>query len=288
MDIPNIPIAPAAKSIPTKSLTDFEKSELAVKGFDLSKDFVDIPVQQATSPVPAIAAKQEREQAISRINEVLSSHAYVEPPKPAEDVELLHAEIDALKAKLAEATNKESIPDNCPHCLWDLKTPVELSPSIDEIEEFLFCVVSGSRYVKTYRIFGGAVLVKFSTRTSLEDRSVQETIGLRIRNGDFKAEAQIFNAIERMNFLTSLTSLNMSRPGTANTLDFPVVHDALKIDAKLLTTVDKYLDNRVQDIPTQLLGALLEQYRNFAMLVGILMSRANDENFWKGSPDSTG
>lgn len=280
------------RRIEAKKLTEGELDDLKEQGLDIEGDFVDIPVPKSKPMRPVDTTAKQKQDAIAMLESVVDkgeSREEVETSAPVDDsrVQDLEARLEAVEAE-RDALRKQvdDHPDNCPKCNWHLNQPLFMEPSKDDIENFLYSVVSGERYSREYRLFGGSMTVVFGTRTSLEEKGIRETISNLMRADKIKSDDELINRLEQLQFLCSLREIRVSKGEDTNTISLPVLHDILENDSSKLAGLDHVLEEATKDIPSQALLPARGAYRKFAFVVDFLMSRAEDQSFWQGSPDS--
>lgn len=269
-----------SKKLRVEELTEVEKDGLREQGYDVdSSDFVDIELDSGVLTDDKAAQKAK---AVEDLLSVTKAPPPVEQPSPVEST-LSQLEYNRMKQKLEEADKLlETIPSSCNRCGWPITEKVTVEPTKEDIKDFLRAVMGGEVYTKTYTIFGDSVKVSFRTRTGLEDTVIRETIRKLYKEGEILRNTDLLAQIRRFNFACSLALYET--PQVTKKFSEPLVKESGSKDSALRSGFFiSDTEEKINQLPSQLIGVLMRQFDDFNELVDHLMAKVNDVGFWKGT-----
>lgn len=132
----------------------------------------------------------------------------------------------------------------------------------DDKKEFLRSIMNGTRYVKTYMLFG-TVKAVFADRTT----DVTEAVFQKVRDADLTAEDKDV-LLDRLLLVSQLTQLRNEDYILPNSLANPEG----EMDEKI---------KKIIKLPKPLYQALMAACRDFENHVQYLTDHAQDADFWK-------
>lgn len=185
----------------------------------------------------------------------------------AQAIKELATEIENLQVKLASRSP-------CPRCGLGLHESCEVVPSATDTEEFLKCVLSGTQFEKSHKLFGGRLTVVLTTRDGAVDDLVRRAVTDALRAKEVISETEVFAL---MRHLTTAAALRryVSKDVDIAFPDLPSGDPAEFRGAAMA---------RMAKIPAQIQNSLRPVLTDFHALVDVLTARAGDSNFWEGTP----
>jgi len=133
----------------------------------------------------------------------------------------------------------------------------------DTQREYLRTLLAAEPFIKTYELFGGALVIKFKTRTTGEN----DMVDMNIRDSAYKEliEVKSYAIVrERLRIVTSCEKLIIGST------------EAPAVDFKYFNDMDE-----------PAFAAVRKAFRNFEDVCDVMFQRANDSNFWKGIVGAT-
>ena len=258
--------------IPTDKLTESERQQLEEQGFEIDgRDFVDLDIGQ---PKPATDPKQEKRKEAEK--ELMAA---VNRPPAAAAAPPSNDQIKRLKDRVAELEKQlQEVPQACNRCDWPTGAKVEVEPTKDDLKDFLRSVMGGEVYTKTYGLFDNNIRVCFRTRTGVEEQQIKATLRERLNSGQIVNSADLVSTSRQLNFACSLQSFSSPLVQLEFAPDL-VNQETLEADPAFLSLAQL----RVNKLPSQMQQMLLRQFDLFSELVELLLAKATDQDFWKGT-----
>lgn len=263
-------------------LTDEEVEHLEAQGVDLSQDFVDLPAPERPQMVDP-EAQERRETARALESIAAQSSPQLSAPRGLPDLQLTEElqqtkeELSRVKQEL-QAANEElsQKADNCPRCYWPVDRKEVIEPTKEDIGEFLKSVVAGDLYRKSFSLWGGNLTVTFRSRTAQEDDAIKRTTRRMLGSLNITPEEAMFN-IQQLNYIVSLESIETGD----RRQQMPKLDEYLSANPDRQTSVDAWASEQMSQMPSQIGYALFNTYREFNELLEVLISRAQDPNYWR-------
>jgi hypothetical protein len=178
------------------------------------------------------------------------------------------AQIDTFSEKPVpeekEASPEEEAPVICPRCAYDMKkgTP---TPDVDDIQEYVRCLMSGNNFSKTYHLFDGKLDITFELLTSTQSELLSQALS-RLKREDFMQQASEAMRLKLMFY--------MRRFGT-ETFECPDMSD---LDALWDMYRTRY-GNQGEDRPVLQMRVMMQ----FLNLTEALPAAGLDETFYRGA-----
>ena len=199
--------------IKVDDLTDEEIAALEAQGADLSGPVVTVgKPQQSSRPVEEKPATTDES----------TEKKKVEAPAPSADVvERVKQRVENQQTLEGSSYEHRDADGKVVEQEGEVQDPRQTSdePKEEPIEaydkaNFLAFVLGGERFSKSYSLFGGALVVTFATRTSIEDeRCAKQSFDDEALEGGFGGSAQAVRDVQRMQryfdyqFVASLVSI---------------------------------------------------------------------------------
>jgi len=161
---------------------------------------------------------------------------------------------DGIKALMAGEATPPAIEDIAGALGGDVKAeqPVVAAvepPVVEDVEvpvsdrrEYLRTLLAGEPWIKSYELFGGAVVVAFNTRTVAENDKVRQTVTR--------------SAVTRERAKMKASTTSVEKDGKSADVDFDAMGEIM-------------------------FASIRKAFRHFEDTCDVLFAKANDSNFWK-------
>lgn len=214
-----------------------------------------------------------------------------EAPQIIDDRDQVSPEKEPTTASAAEPTPQESaqpvsVPDAlplatfCPRCGWDVRMKFDIVPTDRDKEDFLATLLGGTRFRKTYELFGGRVVVTFRSVLAEENKLIYKQLVLDQQNGLVNTEAEWF--VQLMDYrlacaLDTITDKNGKVISSVPELDMTA---GTKEKTALVGQLDIINKNVLaQEATRRLVGSHLRQFQR---LTEAIEAMALEPSFWNG------
>ena len=173
----------------------------------------------------------------------------------------------------------------CPRCGWDMRMKFEITPTARDKEDFLSTLLGGTRFKKTYELFGGKIVVAFRGMLADENKLVYRQLLLDQQDQKITTEAEWF--VQLMDYRLACT-LDTITDNTGKVLSvMPELHDmpfTRSVENPLATALVGQLDFMNKNILAQEVTRRLvaTHLRQFQRLLEALEAMALEPSFWNG------
>lgn len=169
----------------------------------------------------------------------------------------------------------------CGRCGHDLSKRVIDDPSVEDKRAFLRSLPNGDRFMKSYPLFNGIANVWFRTRLTDESDEVIRQLHLDVdihRNDPSLIQVRL----TRLNLVCSLARIEwLDDDGEPNNIiDYPDVNTKNYKDDSGRTCVALADEKVLKPFNDSMYNAIFHVFMKFSVLTEMLMSRAEDSDFW--------
>jgi hypothetical protein len=175
-----------------------------------------------------------------------------------------------------------TIPPFCPRCGWDMRMKFEVVPTDKDKEDFLATLLGGSRFKKTYELFGGKMAVTFRSMLAEENKLVYRQLTLDQQAQKVTTEAEWFVQMMDYRLACSLDTIaDKSGKIVAEMPELPeMVYSGETKETPLVAQLSLIGKNILaQEVTRRLVGMHLRQFQR---LVEALEAMAAEPSFWTG------
>jgi hypothetical protein len=192
------------------------------------------------------------------------------PPPPAPAMEL---ETPAMAS---------TIPPFCPRCGWDMRMKFEVVPTDKDKEDFLATLLGGTRFKKTYELFGGKLAVTFRSMLAEENKLVYRQLTFDQEARKVTTEAEWF--VQMMDYRLSCSLDTITDKSGKIVAEMPELPDMVYTgeakETPLVAQLQLISKNILaQEVTRRLVGMHLRQFQR---LVEALEAMAAEPSFWTG------
>jgi hypothetical protein len=178
---------------------------------------------------------------------------------------------------------------NCPHCGWDLKKTDDIVVTKEDKQVYVASIVTGSRFVKTYKLFDGALSITFRGLLAWESELVLRQLYIDNANGKLNAPPEFYKKTREYRLALALASL-VSSAGVSNAVQLPPFKDGYDVDftneeSTGLPELVMHLDEKVIKTET-LRNVLLSTHEGFDLLTHKIAYGAKDADFSSATADA--
>ncbi len=208
--------------------------------------------------------------------------------EPAPEMEKPTIEVDVPQepAVIANPPAEQSvILPFCPRCGWDMRQKFEVQPTDRDKEDFLATLLGGTRFKKSYELFGGKIIVTFRGLLADENKLIYRQLVLDQQENKVATEAEWFVQMMDYRLACSLEDIKdkagkviavvpelSEMPFTRNPeqpLETALVKQLEFVSTKILA----------QEVTRRLVATHLRQFQR---LVEALEAMALEPSFWNG------
>lgn len=201
------------------------------------------------------------------------------PPEPAPK------KPDAAPAPAIELETPamaSTIPPFCPRCGWDMRMKFEVVPTDKDKEDFLATLLGGTRFKKTYELFGGKMAVTFRSMLAEENKLVYRQLTLDQQAQKVTTEAEWF--VQMMDYRLACSLDNVADKSGKIVAEMPelpeMVYTGEAKETPLVAQLSLIGKNILaQEVTRRLVGMHLRQFQR---LVEALEAMAAEPSFWTG------
>jgi hypothetical protein len=201
-----------------------------------------------------------------------------EPEKPATEPAVTPVDSDA-------PTDPMVILPFCPRCGWDMRQKFEVQPTDRDKEDFLATLLGGTRFKKSYELFGGKIVVTFRGLLADENKLIYRQLVADQKENKVTTEAEWF--VQMMDYRLSC-SLDDIKDKVGKVIAVVPELSEQKFtqnpDSPLETALVKQLDFvnttiLAQEVTRRLVATHLRQFQR---LTEALEAMALEPSFWNG------
>lgn len=173
----------------------------------------------------------------------------------------------------------------CPRCGWDMRQKFEVQPTDRDKEDFLATLLGGTRFKKSYELFGGKIVVTFRGLLADENKLIYRQLVADQKDNKVTTEAEWF--VQMMDYRLSC-SLDDIKDKVGKVIavvpelnELPFTQNP---DKPLETALVKQLDFvnttiLAQEVTRRLVATHLRQFQR---LTEALEAMAIEPSFWNG------
>jgi hypothetical protein len=173
----------------------------------------------------------------------------------------------------------------CPRCGWDMRQKFEVQPTDRDKEDFLATLLGGTRFKKSYELFGGKIVVTFRGLLADENKLIYRQLVLDQKENKVTTEAEWFVQMMDYRLSCSLEDIKDKKGKVISVVpelsEMPFKQNS---DNPLETALVKQLDFvsttiLAQEVTRRLVATHLRQFQR---LVEALEAMAIEPSFWNG------
>lgn len=168
----------------------------------------------------------------------------------------------------------------CPRCGWDMRQKFEIVPTDLDKEDFLAATLGGTKFQRTYEIFGGKVKIVFHTILADENKLIHRQLVLDQESKKIVTEAEWF--VQMLEYRMALSLGAIVDANGKPTAVIPALGELAAVeDQSPLETLSDYVNKKVlaHEVTRRLVGSHLRQFQR---LVEALEAMALEPSFWNG------
>jgi hypothetical protein len=173
----------------------------------------------------------------------------------------------------------------CPRCGWDMRQKFEVQPTDRDKEDFLATLLGGTRFKKSYELFGGKIVVTFRGLLADENKLIYRQLVLDQKENKVTTEAEWFVQMMDYRLSCSLEDIKDKKGKVISVVpelsEMPFTQNP---DKPLETALVKQLEFvsttiLAQEVTRRLVATHLRQFQR---LVEALEAMAIEPSFWNG------
>lgn len=174
----------------------------------------------------------------------------------------------------------------CNRCGHDLSKKVTEDPTPEDKQTFLRALYTEDRFMKQYSLFNGMVKVWFRARDTRESDDVIKQLhkDVEIHRND---PSLIHVRITRLNLVCGLARIEWydENGDPVDVKDFPEVNkkNYVSTDDNTISCIQLADEQVLQPLNESLFNAIFHVFMKFTVLVEMMMSRAEDSDFWQAT-----
>jgi hypothetical protein len=217
----------------------------------------------------------DREEVINKqkakVTRLSESKDEAPPPSPVTTTQLIAPVTETQAGADGERTH-------CQHCGWDLSKSDEAVITPEDKRVFTAAFIGGNRFVKTYKLLNGALLVTFRGLTTKETNLIIHQLFLDGKSGAVSSPMEVFRKAQEYQLAVSLQAIHSND----NAIDLPTI-DKHELDQDEHSTgLPEILDYVYSEVVTQesLRKVLLGLYAKFDNTLSKLEVMSEQEGFW--------
>lgn len=255
-------------------------------------------LQAAKSCAAQQAEEAQRKAEIAKLNPAAQqllkmADAMPEPPQIINDLDEASAVKPASAAPETPAGPAPAEPEEsmtglgpmailpfCPRCGWDMRQKFEIVPTDLDKEDFLAATLGGTKFERTYEIFGGKLKIIFHTILAEENKLIHRQLVLDQEAKRIVTEAEWFVQMLEYRLAFSLAAITDANGKPTSVIPALGALPAVEGESALIT-LSNYVNNEVlaHEVTRRLVGTHLRQFQR---LVEALEAMALEPSFWNG------
>ena len=173
----------------------------------------------------------------------------------------------------------------CPRCGWNMQQKFEVQPTDRDKEDFLATLLGGTRFKKSYSLFGGKIVVTFRGLLADENKLIYRQLVLDQQDNKITTEAEWF--VQMMDYRLSCTLEDIKNKAGKVIATVPELSEmpfTRNPEQPLETALAKQLEFvstkiLAQEVTRRLVATHLRQFQR---LTEALEAMALEPSFWNG------
>ena len=187
----------------------------------------------------------------------------------------------------AEKAAQETVIEACPACGCELNVKGDVLPTDDDKTRWLRHVLGEDRFRWEASLFDGLLEITFRTRLTCENDVILTKLSREVASGKVPSTANYaspayITALHTYMMLFSIERIAKQGEET-DVQEYPAVTTEkynLKDSNDSLSYIDTARDTILGRMNEGMMGVLMQAHRRFEAVVGVLLRRSSDPDFW--------
>ena len=194
-----------------------------------------------------------------------------------------------------EKDEKIEEPRVCPKCGWNQGSEITAEPSELDKANFMRAALTGSRFEKSFPMYGNRLRVTFRSRMVDESEDVSQHLQWEATRGNMDIRL-LYVIANKMSMAMSLSKIEIFDESGAlqKTQEWPTpTKELYKTDAayegshRLCDIVHYCMFVKDKNVGDMMYNALYKAFTQFDELYQMMVARAEDPDFWSATPSVT-